>query len=184
MCSKIEETLSLVAEDVFEELTFILVMPDDGSMEHDDREDSPDWVAGIRFQGPFSGALFLRATEDLAPMIASNMLGLEDGEEPVPGQIEDAFKELLNVICGNLLPRLVGDEPVFAVKDLELISGSGVPEKYDGRPPLASTRISLEIGRAALTFFASDDTLGGALESETSPVLASAESCDSEQPPI
>ena len=168
MHSTPEETLSLVAEEVFEELTFVLVMPEDGSVDHDDRPDSPDWIAGIRFDGPFSGALFLRATAELGPMIAGNMLGLDDDESPTAAQIEDAFKELLNVICGNLLPRLVGDEPVFAVNGLQILHEAGVPTVFEGHPPIATTHMSLEIGRAELAFFADDPSLGGTLALEAS----------------
>ncbi len=153
MHNKPEDVLAAVGEEVFEDLAFVLVMPDDGSVEHDDCADSPDWVARIHFQGPFAGTLFLRVSEDLAPMIAENMLGLEDGETPTSEQISDAFKELLNVICGNLLPRLVGDEPVFAVNGLDILQEPSIPDAFEGRPPVATAAFSLEIGRAELALF-------------------------------
>lgn len=166
MNNKPEEVLAAVGEEVFEDLAFVLVMPDDGSLEHDDCADSPDRVASIRFQGPFEGTLFLRASEDLMPMIAANMLGLEDDEVPSPEQMTDAFRELLNVICGNLLPRLVGDEPVFAVNGLQILEENCIPPVFEGLAPVAQARFSLEIGRAELALFTEREVFPEDHESE------------------
>lgn len=65
----------------------------------------------VEFKGPLEGALEVRLTEDLVPELASNMIGFE--EAPDPEVCRDAVGELVNVICGNLLPELAGYSAVF-----------------------------------------------------------------------
>jgi hypothetical protein len=90
MVNTLDELLSTVAEEMFEDLAFVLVMPDDEmpdcevpddeSVEHDACPDGAISVASITFHGPFRGTLFLTVSEESLPMIAANMLGLEDCE--------------------------------------------------------------------------------------------------------
>ncbi len=60
----------------------------------------------------------------MCPEIAANVLGLEPDDEFVRERPGDSLKELLNVTCGNLLPALAGEEPVFdlTVPELRVIT--------------------------------------------------------------
>jgi len=74
---------------------------------------APYWLARMTFSGPQSGGLELALPVSLAPQIAANMLGVEESECAQPGPGKDAVKELLNVICGQILTTVAGTEPVF-----------------------------------------------------------------------
>lgn len=85
--------------------------------------------AFMEFRGPIEGTIALAVAKDLCPEIAANSLGLEPDDEDAISKSDDALKELLNVICGNFLTRVSGDEPIFdltvpQVEDLD-------PEQWD-----------------------------------------------------
>lgn len=73
----------------------------------------------MRFSGSFSGCLTLVMPETLASCIASNALGAAE-EDVSPGMGGDAAAELLNIVCGRLLPILAGELPVFRMATPEV----------------------------------------------------------------
>ena len=118
MKNELNKILCNVAEQIFESLAFLLLMPEE---EEPIPDDTPNVTASITFDGPFEGVLFLCVSEEILPTIAVNMLGLMDDEIPSKPQQHDAFKELLNVVCGNLLPRIVGTDAVFDVRAADIL---------------------------------------------------------------
>jgi hypothetical protein len=52
------------------------------------------------------GAVEVMVPLALGKLLASNMLGLEPGEDPPRQDAHDALCELLNVTCGNLLRKI------------------------------------------------------------------------------
>ena len=60
----------------------------------------------IRFGGPVAGTIELAASEAFGAMLAANLLGPDSDEAPVPDAAVDALRELANVTCGVLLPKL------------------------------------------------------------------------------
>jgi CheY-specific phosphatase CheX len=73
-----------------------------------------DHAVRVRFHGPVRGFIELRATHDVIVAAAMNMLG-ED--TPLSPEMElDAFGEVANVICGNLLPGIAGADRVFRLE--------------------------------------------------------------------
>src|SRR5512136_617301 len=119
MNKQCEAVLASVAETTLAELAFIFSMPDDEAVRHV----SPALVASaVDFVGPFSGTLAVAVSANMLPVIASNMLGLdEEGGSPTPEQERDALKELANVLCGNLLPALAGTEAIFKIEAPEAV---------------------------------------------------------------
>ena len=69
--------------------------------------------ADIYFVGSTSGQLTLISSEEMCNELSVNMLGVEPGELDDQGLGREALKELLNVICGQLLTEILGDKPVF-----------------------------------------------------------------------
>lgn len=139
MTDAVRRILYRVTEGVLERLAFIFSFPEE------DRPplEGPGTVgARVAFCGPFSGVLDLRVGRDICPELAGNMLGVEP-EETTPEQRDDAVKELLNVICGNLLPAIAGKRAVFNVDSPVIL-----PETPTGEPAsrLAEARLSLEEG--------------------------------------
>ena len=78
------------------------------------------------------GALLLSASSGMLEPLATNMLGLEDGACPSPEQKQDAFKELLNVICGNLLPAIASPREVFDVYEPGLLAAQDDGDRVTG----------------------------------------------------
>ncbi len=151
MNNKYDETLSNVASETFESLAFMF------RMITEDEELSVEVcgssvTASIAFEGPFDGKLFLRLATETIPLVAANMLGMDEGKLTTPQQ-QDAFKELLNVVCGNLLPEIAGTEAVFNVQAPQLVADGDIPASIDGRQPLATVRLILDDGEAELACF-------------------------------
>jgi chemotaxis protein CheY-P-specific phosphatase CheC len=150
MNKQLETVLASVAESTLAELAFMFSMPD----EEAGRVTSSELVAAsVDFSGPFSGSFAVAVSANMLPAIAANMLGLdEEDTEPLPEQQRDALKELANVVCGNLLPRMAGKQAVFNIEapqlvDPQVIGGTGA------RSPAARTRLVLDAGRAEFALF-------------------------------
>ncbi|MCW8130061.1 MAG: chemotaxis protein CheX [Planctomycetota bacterium] len=104
------KTLETVFPDILQQAAFAfgepsapgdLPFPEDGLL------------GGIRFSGSSAGSVQIAAPTALAGELAANALGLEPGDELVPGHAEDALRELLNIVCGNLLTAWAGEKAVF-----------------------------------------------------------------------
>lgn len=90
----------------------------------------------MRFTGHRCGTLGIVVPNDMCPVIAANILGMEVEDEEVVKRSFDALKEVLNVICGNLLTAMEGEEPVFdlTVPETRVISSTewaGLKESDD-----------------------------------------------------
>ena len=115
-----DETLRRVAEQTFENLAFMFALADDeaAGVEPEDL-----LIGKVGFDGPFRGELTLRAPQT------------------------DALRELLNVICGNLLPEIAGSEAVFDVLAPRLAEAG---ETTIGEPA-GRAWLMLETGRVELS---------------------------------
>jgi len=152
--SELNAILQDVASEVFENLAFIFP-----AFEPEDPvADEPTVTACIGFTGPFDGGIVLSISAGLLPVIAANMLGLDD-ETPTETQQEDAFRELLNVLCGNLLTRVAGEEAVFNVGRAVRCPDGGIPESISRHGALATACLDLEGGKARVTLFAPREAL-------------------------
>jgi chemotaxis protein CheY-P-specific phosphatase CheC len=102
--------LAQVTEQTFEALSFMLpadeVAADAAAEEH--------VTASVGFTGPCAGHVCLTAPASLLAPLAEGMLGSAAGA-PNEEQQQDALGEVLNVICGHLLPLMGGREAVFRV---------------------------------------------------------------------
>lgn len=154
MKAKLEEIMSKVTIDTLEKLAFMFAFPYEG----EEGEPRDSMVAGsVSFTGPFSGTLVMTISIEVLQELAANMLGLDDGEEPTEDHRSDALKETMNVICGNLLPAIAGDEVIFDIgvpevlpADQEMKKGAGIP---DGLDPSAKVNLDLDEGQCCLFLF-------------------------------
>ncbi len=106
-----EEIVSNVVIDVLEDLAFMFG-------EQVDKDEIPftdsDYIqVAMTFSGPSKGQLSLTVPEDMSAVIASNILGMDLDESSVSENDYDALKEVLNVICGQIITSLEGEEPIF-----------------------------------------------------------------------
>ena len=143
MSNKLETELYKAATLTFEELGFLLPTPEINEQQLNAQAEA---AVSVDFEGPFSGKLLLRVYGGLLPIIAANMLGQEDA--PSETLQRDALGEIVNVICGNMLPGIAGSKDVFHV------SSPRAAESTD-LPPVAEVQVGLGLGRADLLLFVS-----------------------------
>jgi chemotaxis protein CheY-P-specific phosphatase CheC len=123
------ELLTEVTGETLEQLAFVFSFPD----EVDPAAISEAAVTGVQvtFSGPQQGKLLLVVSSAVLAELAANMLGLDDGETPPEDQQKDALREAVNVICGNLLPRIGGVEAVFDIQPPAILDSAAVKAHFD-----------------------------------------------------
>ncbi|MDQ7006664.1 MAG: chemotaxis protein CheX [Acidobacteriota bacterium] len=67
----------------------------------------------VRFSGPLVGEMTLRLSRDLLGDLAANFMGTDT--PPAEDVQHDALGEVVNIICGNVLPALTEEEGVFDI---------------------------------------------------------------------
>lgn len=72
------------------------------------------WFEGeVRYGGPARGRLRLWCTREFATRLAANLLGIEPEEGNARVGAEDAVREFMNVLCGQLVTAWYGREAVI-----------------------------------------------------------------------
>lgn len=69
-------------------------------------------VSRINFGGALDGSFSMIAPLDMGVELAANMLGTDPDDDGAEKKASDACGELLNVVSGNLVTELAGDEVV------------------------------------------------------------------------
>jgi len=93
----VAELLAQHVEEAFETAAFIVPeqldeLPEPGE----------NWITvAVDFEGDAEGRLVLSAEPSFVTALAGNMLGVDGEELPLDRQV-DAFKEMANIVCGNL----------------------------------------------------------------------------------
>jgi hypothetical protein len=131
----------------FEELCFLFP---DAAVGAEQAQTSLEATVRVRFHGPVAGCLVLRLYGNLLASLASNMLG-EERQWPVVKQY-DALGEIANVICGNLLPRIMDPQEIFQLGVPEILAPAASATQ-DGETLVASGQLGLDNGRVELQLF-------------------------------
>ena len=107
MFENIREVAQGVVSNVFETMFFISSnsCEDDFHGKETLKFSPPIFRGEIGFRGNCSGRLILSVPYELAKVMATNFMGLEN-DEISESQTMDVVGELCNVICGNLFARL------------------------------------------------------------------------------
>ncbi len=108
------QTLYETAQRIFEDAAFALVDPPDETTRQE-RHFGVELSAVVAFNGEFSGLLVITIPQELARSFAANMLGIEEDDPAAALKSDDAVGEILNMICGNLLPAVAGTGPEFDI---------------------------------------------------------------------
>jgi CheY-specific phosphatase CheX len=139
--------LQKAAAGVFEELTFMLPSRDLDDVQF---QAAFQMGASVDFVGPLSGTFVVALFGDLVPIMAANMLGEMDA--PTDFQQRDALKELANVICGNMLPHLLGEKVVYDISAPMILEDWA---QIGSRHGISTERLLLgmERGRAELQLY-------------------------------
>lgn len=146
-----EQTMLGVVEETFASLAFMFPVEPDASASGDEGAMER---AVVEFSGPFRGSLLLSVSSAMLEPLAANMLGLEDGATPEPEQKLDALNELLNVICGNLLPLITSPREVFDVHRKRLLASSEEGLSAICMEDLGTVDVSLDSGHVRLGLWA------------------------------
>ncbi len=169
MSDPLSEKLSRVACESLEQLAFLCPFP---CGEGETPSGSDAGTVQLQFAGPFSGELFATLSSSALPELACNMLGLEADDELSIEQLHDAFREAVNVICGNLLPQVAGGQAVFDLKAPRLLEPGALPEALAGREPAAHASFELDEGGIELLL-----VLEAGWEKSVPPTDASRRAC-------
>jgi hypothetical protein len=87
----------------------------------------------LDFTGYLNGSMALWSGEEFLKSSTANMLGVDEESEPAREKAMDALKEILNIIVGNLLTTLYGQEPVFDLGIPRVLErGQLVQDYHDG----------------------------------------------------
>lgn len=165
MPEPLEREIADVARETLEKLAFVFAADDpSGAVAGAD----PALRVRVAFRGPRAGALEVALSEDALPELAANMLGVEDPAGLSPDERTDALRELANVICGNLLPRLFGEEAEFAIETPVALRP---PAEEAAGTETADCRLPLESGTCRLRLFLEGDppTARGSVASPGGP---------------
>lgn len=150
MEQQLKSILTAVTNDTLDKLAFLFVFADDERV-----SDGPDpaLVGQVDFNGYFDGSLLMRISADAVPELANNMLGLDDDAEISKAEQQDALKEILNVICGNALPAIAGDQVEFNIEAPQVFSPKDAAGLNQKGKPACVVRLMLEEGFCDLYLF-------------------------------
>ncbi len=150
MLEAVAHEVTEVARETMEKLAFVFVLDEAAAAES---AAEPEHRVRVAFQGRRDGALEVALSDAALPELAANMLGVEDPAELSAGERTDALRELANVICGNLLPRLFGEEAEFALATPVAVRDAA---EQAGESPAADCRLALENGACRVRLFLRD----------------------------
>lgn len=150
MNEKIDNIILKISAETLEKLVFMFASPYDPE---ESTEQDPDTGASVSFTGPFSGTLGMKVSGEVLSEIAVNMLGVDDEDETTPDDQNDALKETINIICGNILPVIGGKQAVFNIgTPMIILEGEDIKER-DGEKLVSDAKLSLDEGRCDLVLF-------------------------------
>jgi chemotaxis protein CheY-P-specific phosphatase CheC len=107
---ELKEVLIESMTDVLEKLTFMFV--EEAEPEEMDVSGRELLKSRMTFSGEKSGSLELYSPKSKVVEISANVLGLDE-EDLSEEMYSDSFREVLNVLLGNILTAEYGVEPVF-----------------------------------------------------------------------
>ena len=142
MNAAISGILTDVVVDTLEKLAFLFAAPLEGPVPEDTRELA---TVRVRFSGPLCGGMQLSLSRSVLAELAGNMLGADDGSALSADEQNDALRELINVICGNLLPMIGGGTAEFNIQT-PFIPAAGASAAGELAPVAAVSNLSVESG--------------------------------------
>jgi CheY-specific phosphatase CheX len=142
MNAVISGILTDVVVDTLEKLAFLFAVPLEGPAPEDTGELA---TVQVGFSGPLCGGMQLSLSQSVLSELAGNMLGADDGSTLSADEQYDALRELINVICGNLLPMIGGGTAEFNIQPSAVLTGDA-PGAGEFGPVDAVSNFSVESG--------------------------------------
>ena len=106
MQNEVQSQVCSTFMEVVEKLTFMF-----GEVVDKSEVDSPGMpftLASMSFTGDVKGVLSVAVPTEMTAEIAANILGLDPEDVQPDEMMNDAFAEMLNVVCGHVIMALVG----------------------------------------------------------------------------
>lgn len=116
------DALSRVSLKVLEDWAMMLVDPIEGDSTEELFSDNSLMESSVSFHGAQSGRVLIVAPKTFLSQLSDNLLGDDDRESLGCSAEEDGFKEMANVLAGNLLTEAFGDTVVFDLTSPEVSS--------------------------------------------------------------
>lgn len=110
MTDERRERIGEIIVGIIEKQAFLLGEPADRDELADEIDDG--FKATVNFSGHASGSLRMLASRATCQELAANVLGVDE-EDIDDAAARDAMGEMLNVLCGNILTELAGENPIF-----------------------------------------------------------------------
>jgi hypothetical protein len=112
------ETVKAICFEIFEQLAFMF----GEELDKNDVQSPEDEFtkATMTFSGHRCGSMDIIVPTRLAPTLAYNILGIDESDPMDSGIAEDALRELLNTLCGRMLPALFTDVDIFDLHPPEI----------------------------------------------------------------
>jgi CheY-specific phosphatase CheX len=142
MNAAISGIITDVVVDTLGKLAFLFAAPLEGP--------APEGTRGlatvrVQFSGPLCGGMQLSLSRPLLAELAGNMLGVDEGSALSADEQHDALRELINVICGNLLPMIGGSSVEFHIQT-PFIPAAGASASGEFGPVAAVSNLAVESG--------------------------------------
>ncbi|MCB9849228.1 MAG: chemotaxis protein CheX [Phycisphaerales bacterium] len=116
MSQQTAATLATIFSDVLADLAFMFT-----DEEHNDPNPEEVWVeTAIGYRGSSSGDLRFRCPRPFTALLAANLLGASEDDPDAENSADDAAKEFMNIVCGQLVTALHGTQDVFNLTIPEL----------------------------------------------------------------
>ena len=111
MTDQMREAVEATFVEVVEKLTFMF---GEHASVADVAVGTEPWAeARMSFTGDVTGSLAVIVPQELQPEIASNILGLDSDLMSRPEVLDDALREMLNVVCGHVIRAIAGPSCSF-----------------------------------------------------------------------
>jgi CheY-specific phosphatase CheX len=122
----VKDLLREITTSVLESAAFLFV--DEEKIDFSNINETSFRGSRIQFSGFKEGKVFLWMTEEIVDVAARNMLGYDDDYEVNEKQRDDVLMEILNMVTGNLLTGMFGENVIFKLSIPEIINSEDVPE--------------------------------------------------------
>lgn len=102
-------TLKGLFSEILANLAFMFT--DDEDTEASDQD---VWLeTSISYLGPHRGTLVFHCPHRFTQGLAANLLGVDPEAPEVEDQSQDAVKEFMNILCGQLVTQFFGSEDIY-----------------------------------------------------------------------
>lgn len=124
-------TLKELFSEILANLAFMFT--DDEDTEASDQD---AWLeTSISYLGPNRGTLVFHCPQRFTQGLAANLLGIDPEAPQAEDQSEDAVKEFMNILCGQLVTQFFGSEDIYNLSIPECRILPDVPEFVTTQDP-------------------------------------------------